>query len=255
MPENVSPNDRAFADWLAQAFREVDWLIPAYLTMGFLSEFAGAIKKATPDTKLEIMRLTLAAVYEPNYLASMVLERYSKIMHVRDFKRQTDESIRAYFSGYKLVAITAMVPVLEGIVRKIATRQNRDVGQGTKKLNLEFDALVEREANSSHRFEERLAMLEMLRDFVRDRLLKDTRSYGGLNELNRHGILHGIFDKYGEDINFFRIITILDLLCFSIGLIEGGVSMFAPSPTPESSKLAAYYTQLQESAASAPPHV
>ena len=34
------------------------------------------------------------------------------------------------------------------------------------------------------------------------------------------------------------------LLCFSIGLIGGGVSMFAAPPTPESSKLAAVYATL-----------
>jgi hypothetical protein len=41
------------------------------------------------------------------------------------------------------------------------------------------------------------------------------------------------------------MITILDLLCFSIVLLEGGFSMFAPETTPESSKLAQHYIQLQ----------
>jgi hypothetical protein len=45
-------------------------------------------------------------------------------------------------------------------------------------------------------------MLEVLRDFVRDRLLERTDSYSGLNELNRHGILHGIYGNFGEEITF-----------------------------------------------------
>jgi hypothetical protein len=45
-------------------------------------------------------------------------------------------------------------------------------------------------------------MLEGLRDFIRDRFLENTKKYGGLDQLNRHGILHGIYDEYGEDNNF-----------------------------------------------------
>jgi hypothetical protein len=87
-------------------------------------------------------------------------------------------------------------------------------------------------------------MLEAFRDFVSDRLLQNTGRYVGLNEFNRHGILHGIFDNFGQAVNFLRLVTLLDLLCFSIGLIEGGVSMFAPAPTPESEALAAIYGAL-----------
>jgi hypothetical protein len=122
----------------------------------------------------------------------MFLDRYSKIIYVRDFSQHIDESIRAYFSGYRLVAVIALVPVLEGIVRRIAASNNRDIGQGTKKLNDEFQSFVEREMNSPNCYGERVVMLEVLRDFVRDRLLTNTTSYGGLNELNRHGILHAL---------------------------------------------------------------
>jgi hypothetical protein len=76
---------------------------------------------------------------------------------------------------------------------------------------------------------------------VRDRLLQNTNRNVGFNEFNRPGILHGVFENFGQDINFLRLVTLLDLLCFSVGLIEGGVSMFAPEHTPESLRLAAGY--------------
>ena len=108
-----------------------------------------------------------------------------------------------------------------------------------------YDKLVEREEHSPHCYGERLVMLERFRHFLRDRLLENTARYDGLDELNRHGILHGIFEDFGKEINFLRLITILDLLCFSIGLIEGGVSMFAPEPTTDGAKLATEYTALR----------
>jgi hypothetical protein len=134
--------------------------------------------------------------------------------------------------------------VVEGIIRKMAAQQNRDVGQGTKKLIDELQMLVNREEQSPHCYGERLVMLEAFRDFVRSRLLENTDRYAGLNEFNRHGILHGLFENIGQDINFLRLITLLDLLCFSIGLIEG-ISMFAPPDTQESLRLAAEYEALR----------
>jgi hypothetical protein len=213
--------------------------------MRFLANLASSIDAASPETKIQVVQSNLAQAYDEKYLASMYLERYSKITHVREFGQTINEAIKAYFSGYKLVAVMALIPVVEGTVRRIAMSQNRDVGPGTRKVVAEFDAFVAREMTSANCYGERLVMLEVLRDFVRDRLFESTGSYSGLNELNRHGILHGIYSGYGEDINFYRLITLLDLLCFSIGLLEGGVSCFAPEPTVESTKLAMNYMQLR----------
>ena len=237
--------NRAYAQYLADAFKEVDWPIPPYLPLGdFLSPLAGAIKHApTQDAKLAIVRERLAGAYTGEYLATMYLERYSKILHVQDFGRQIDQSIRTYFCGYTFNAVTGLLPVIEGIIRKIAVSQNRDVGSGTKGLNVELQAFVDREIQSQHCYGERLVMLEAFRDFVHDRLLESTKRFVGFNEFNRHGILHGLFDDFGQAINFLRLITLLDLLCFCIGMTEG-VSMFAPSPTPESLKLSAIYRNL-----------
>jgi len=88
-------------------------------------------------------------------------------------------------------------------------------------------------------------MLTGLRDFFAERLLKHTDDYDGLDQLNRHGILHGIFEKYGAAVNFLRLITLLDLLCFAMVLAHGG-SSFAPDHTPESKRLADYYRTLKQ---------
>jgi hypothetical protein len=109
---------------------------------------------------------------------------------------------------------------------------------------------VDSERTSPHCYGERLVMFEVLRDFISERFLKNTQFYDGLNSFNRHGILHAIYDQYGDDLNFFRLITLLDLLCFAIGMIEGGVSSFAPETTPDSARLARHYGWLKKKVAS-----
>jgi hypothetical protein len=238
------------AQWLANAFKEVDWPIPPYLRLGFLTKLAKAIEEAPPDLKPKIMYQHLAQAYGPEYLAIMLLERYSKILHIRDFRQQIGESIKAYFCGCTYPAVCGLIPVFEGVVRKIASQHGRDIGmwKTTKKINAEIKLFVEREINSSNCYGERLVMLEAFCDFIQTKFLMDTDVYSGLNELNRHGILHGVFHTFGESVNFLRLITLIDLLCFSIGLTEG-VSMFAPESTAESASLAQHYVMMSVAAA------
>src|ERR1700722_11560761 len=126
MPNDASTN-REFAEYMANAFKEVDWPIPPYLNLGFLTALAKAIKDAPQDAKPAIMREKLASAYTADYLAAMYLDRYSRIPYVKDFARQIDESIRTYFSGYTFNAVTGLLPVIEGIISKIAASQYRDI--------------------------------------------------------------------------------------------------------------------------------
>lgn len=231
-------------DHWAAAFRSVDWLIPPYLQMGFLSKCVLDIEQARPEDKQNILRLMLSHIYNERHLSSMLLGLYSKTIYVRDYKRQISEAIEASFSGLDHAEVATMIPVLEGIVRKNAMGGQRDVGSGTRKIGEEFDNILNKEMNSPHRFEERVIMLKMLRDFFYEKLLISTKDYNGLDEFNRHGILHGIFEGYGSATNFFRCITILELLCFTMALSYGG-SCFAPAETAESIELAKYYSSLK----------
>jgi hypothetical protein len=244
---------RAYVDRLASTFRQVDLPVPAYVNNEILGRLARAIEAAnSPEAKLDVMRAVLASIYTNENLAKMLLERYSAVMHVRDFLPQIGDSFKAHFSGLKYASVVTLLTVVEGVVRKMATRASRDVGRGTAKLKIEFQEAVNREITSSNPYGERIAMLEGLRDFVQDNLLKDTDLYTGLDELNRHGIDHGIFSNYGDENNFYRMVTILDLVCISVGLMEGSCSFFALEPTSESRRLAAYYAELQAISATTP---
>jgi hypothetical protein len=243
---NVHDHSRTAALWLGGIFKSVDWLLPAYLQTGFLHRFAKEIEQRNDQIKIDFFRSVMVSVYNPQYLASFYVERYSKIKYVLDFSVHIDEVFRAYFSGYRRVAITALIPVLEGIIRKMADGSGRDLGNGTQGLIKEFDKIVEDEEKSPHRFEERLVMFELIRDFMKNRFLIKTSRFAGLNQFNRHGILHGVFEDYGDELNFLRMITILDLLCFIIGFRGVPVSVFAAEESDESQKLAVQYLALRE---------
>lgn len=178
----------------------------------------------------------------------MLLERYRKVTPVREFAAQIYEAIQAQALGLHHAAVATLLPVLEGVLRKLAHADGRDIGQGTQKLVEEVDrlAISERQASPDPRDAamERIEMIEQLRDFMRDRLLMKTHSYSGINNLNRHGILHGVFDGYGASSNFQKLISFLDGLVFFTGFRTPGVSCFAPDDTIESRQLAQYLSGL-----------
>lgn len=231
----------------ADAFKTVDWVVPAYFSVGAISMLASAIERAaSPEQRQTILRDVLPRLYNDDYLAAMLMERYRSTIHVRDFRMPVAEAIEAAAMGLPHAAVSTLTPVLEGVLRKIATERGGPEENGKKFFIIpELDELIAKEERSPHRYEERIVMLESLRDFFATRLYAKTKSYDGLDQLNRHGILHGIFDGYGDSVNFYRLISLLDLLCFALALSHGG-SGFAPEDTPESRKLASYYRTARE---------
>ena len=228
----------------AQAFASVDWLVPPFLQMQFISKCAIDIAAAPDRNKPDVFKAIAESIYDENHLADMFVGLYSKTMHIKDFKQQIFEAIEASFFGLDHAAVATLITVIEGIIRKLALSQGRDVGIGTQKLISELTHLIEKEEASPNRFVERIVMWTSLRDFFSEKLLKNTKTYVGADEFNRHGILHGIYDKYGDKANFYRCITIVELLCFTMAFFYGG-SCFAPEPTQQSAKLEKYLAGLK----------
>jgi hypothetical protein len=237
------------------AFKSVDWFVPPYMKGGVIRTLATNIGAATPEKKHEVLEAGLRRLYSHRYLAVMYLERYRRVEPVKDFALQIREAIEASAFGLDHAAVSTILPVVEGVLRRLAIAEGRDVGKGTRKLVQEIEALAERERRhlaqsggeavlTNGAFVERIDMLDQLRDFMRDRLLVETSNYDGYDDLNRHGILHGIFGAYGVETNFHKLISFLDGLLFFISLGKSGISCFAPDETDESRKLAAYLQEL-----------
>jgi len=138
----------------------------------------------------------------------------------------------------------------------VADARGQPIGNGTNKLVNEIDAEIAlasqlpawcigtpEEPTMKQAIAERVVMLTVFRDFVKNTLLAQTSRYTGAGELNRHGIVHGLFKGYGCEANFYKLVSFLDLLCFFIA-IRTGSSGLAPDATAASVCLAGYYRSL-----------
>jgi hypothetical protein len=129
------------------------------------------MEMAAPDKRIVILRDALPSLFTVECLASMLLGLYSVLIDVRDFKKPIAEAIEAAATGLPHAAVSALTPVLGGVLRRVAAGHGEPLARGKNSwMIVELDELIGKEGRSPHRFEERIVMLESLRDFFAERL-------------------------------------------------------------------------------------
>lgn len=234
----------------AKIFEELGWLFPAYYQIGYLRRLASAIEQeSTSEAKHSLLAASLKSMYDSSTMAVMLLERYNKIPHISDFKEVISNSIEAFHLGLTHAAIASLIPVIEGTIRKLARQLSRSFRKNIfANLLATIDALInEEKASNSGVVDERVMMLNGFRRIVAEHLFANTENYSGRGRLNRNGILHGIYNPtdYGHASNFYKLISVIDMICFFVSLRTPDVSILAPDTTEESEQLANYYRALR----------
>ncbi len=227
------------------AFNSVGWFIPAFVQVGYLCEIEQAISKGA-ITDQKHLESALAPLYLPEHVAAMVCERYPLDPFVREYKAIIGESVEAHFLGLGHAAIAALVPVVEGVARKLlASRLLHE--EDVKKVfaTLAADCAAEVIQKNIGAVNELLNMFDSFKVFAEKYLYVRSEKYVLSDNTNRHGILHGAFTdaEYGDPIGFYKILGALDFLCL-VAELRAPISCFAPGPTERSQRLATYYRTL-----------
>jgi hypothetical protein len=244
--------------------RQLEWVFPPYFQRRAVYRVAENARQAVDP--LAQLDAELAVLYDAEYLSAMLVHRYRVVVDVCEFSTQIGQSFEAAALGNWASAISTLLPAIEGIMRAAAPRKGFAAGQGTswlptaiasmmgsKKIENAIpllpqdgyptgtDAVIAAKQSDA----ERDAMLEGFRSYAAAFLYENTQRYSGQTRLNRHGILHGVYNS-GHDTpgNFYRLVTLLDILCFVFTFDMSGVSVMCPEDSAESLRLAAYYRML-----------
>jgi hypothetical protein len=260
-----------FVPSLAPYFASVDWFVPAYISIGAMSEFVVDLKAAPAIGDHEkVLAAHLRRWYGREALAAMLLYRYRVTPHVLDFKSPIAEAIEGAQLGLFHAAVTTLIPPLEGILRSFGATFGVKTGIKKHMFVRVIDAVIARQQQSlasspyandpafQGTVKERVIMLTAQRDFFDGKLYANTAKVQNFFDgklyantakvqkgLNRHGILHGLFLDFGDELNFHKLLGFLDLLCFFIALGMSGISTLAPGRTAASAALAQYYEALR----------
>lgn len=243
--------------WMRSAFAEADIVVPPYYQMGFLHESAGKILRAeTHLEKMETGSKMLAYMYPAGGMAALISGVWSKRKTFDQFHAQLVESAKAYCLGLYGVAITGLLPCIEGVVRELGvlsgvpvedsvsikalTKVFRRLQRKELELMLEgYDWYPEAELNISFLdgFHERVQMFESISSYLESKLYLHTEVAPEYLTLNRHGIAHGLFQGYATKENYLRLFNLLSALSFAAAMAEGRGSLMHPGSSPESEEL------------------
>lgn len=219
-------------------------MIPPFSNMSILDKLATIIQGAGIEKDGQLAEI-LFEVYTPANLAAMVVSRYSQTPVISEYAVTISEAIEAHILGLDHVAVAGLMPVIEGVVVRLSLLNGISAKKSAKG---KFTALVSCaiEKNNQKKvgdFQQVESMLKAFLVFLVDYFWEDSSSYPLPDKTNRNGILHGAYaDKdYGYPINFYKVLSALDMLCW--------ISRFGPFP-PESSfeseALALYYMSMKK---------
>jgi hypothetical protein len=228
-------------DHYKKIFNCVGWFIPTYVPLGFL----GGVAKQIQENKVCEKSLApyLALIYSADNLAAMVSERYHAVPYIDEYQEIIAESVEAHFLGLNHVAVSGLMPVIEGAGRRLADSRSVVVTSIKSVFqNLAVDCKNEVVAKNIGAVGEIISMMDAFIEFTDQNLYINSDHYPLSDNTNRHGILHGAFDDadYGHPLNFYKSIGAVDFLCF-VSALRAPVSCFAPSSTESSKRLASYY--------------
>ncbi len=235
-------------------FGRVGWFIPPYAGAVWLNTVVKIIEQTADKFGQADLQNILAMLFTPSHLASMVLHRYPKIPVVKEYQAIIAESAEAHFLRLDHIAATGLVPVVEGIGRKLAKSngvEHRYVGKTFHDLaeHCKHHVITRRIGEVP----EIVSMLDSFASYTKEFLFTHTDDYALDDGTNRHGMTHGLFgdSEYGSPLNFYKIISAVNFLTFTSSLYHGG-SGFVPDETDESKRLAAHYEQLSRIAETKP---
>jgi hypothetical protein len=223
--------------------------VPPYVSVGLLNTVAREITQAQRQFTDDRAEHVLGFIYGPDRLASMVVSRYSQTPVVDLYQQTIAEAIAAHFSGFRHVAVSGLIPVVEGIGRELARQCGLNHAGYVKSVFRDlFEAAKEdvwkRKIGATQEIAD---MLDAFFQFLKDYFFEQSDSYPLLDKTNRNGILHGAYKDadFGKPINFFKTVSAVDILTFASALRTPKISGFAPEHTLESKALAQRYRRLQ----------
>jgi len=231
----------------AATFAALGWWFPANLTKGSLNRMARDLRSLPDSHRPQALAVALSGAYDAEHLASMLLNSYSSCPFIKDYTAEIGESFTAHFTGLHRAAIATLLPVVEGVLRRLGGKHGVTVDGRLRQGLLEvIDGVIAREGDQKLGLgDERLVMLGSFRDFVAQ-LYARTDQFQGHEHLNRHGILHALFAEkdYGTAFNFQRLVSALDLLNFFIRIDLQVGYLLPPDLTPEAMSLATRWNRL-----------
>ncbi|MCD1189474.1 hypothetical protein D3A87_18280 [Vibrio cholerae] len=228
-------------DFFAISLDEIGWFIPPYINMGQLESILDATKN-NGENKHDALNNVLSSVYSIENISAIFTEKYTVTPFVKDYLSIIDNGIESHFLGLNYASVSTLIPVIEGIARKLSKHRGVDHEHIKKTIiNLCESCKTQVVNNKIGDYEEIESMIDSFRKFAVKKLYSDSKIYPHEDNTNRNGITHGVYTDldFGSKISFYKVISLINFLCF-LSAIDAGISWFPPKGKVEGQRKAEY---------------
>lgn len=233
--------DKAGLTGFRETFMSVELVLPPFFTLGWLNKLEEKIRQELDFTKKYLLiDLALTEMYPLQTLAGYFYGKYSKPPTFWPYRKPVLEAIETFAFGFYRASVALLLPSIEGIIRNLGVKVGVNLvgnvskdGLLTGLENIAEGLILDvnlREYTWTPRgfkwtsyfdtFDERVQVVESLRIYVENKLYAETETFSGNSALNRHGIFHGFLTDFDSPSNFYRLITVLNVLAFASVFVE-----------------------------------
>ena len=234
-------------DFMVVSLDKMGWFIPPYINMGQLEQMLSSFE-SDGKVQQEVLSELLPSIYSTENISAVFTEIYSVTPFVKDYLNIIDNGIESHFIGLNYASVSTLIPVVEGIARKLATHRGVESNHIKKTVqNLCAsckDQVIEHKLGA---YEEVESMIDSFERFVTKKLYSDSKKYPHEDNTNRNGIAHGSYADmdFGSSVSFYKLIALINFLSF-LSAIDAGLSWFPPKWTPRANKKADYLRMCQK---------
>ncbi len=231
----------------------VDWFLPAFIPHGKLFDAISAAgldvinhKEYQPHELQRRFETSLSSIYDFSNIIPMIQDTFSSSQVIRKHVPLIREAVFAFYSGMKMAAIAALIPIIEDILTQIADSDGikldtfNKIDRSIKKAEKNVICIFTRDADWLPNeylttevlkvLSQRVFMLEILKNWLKNSFYKRTDTYNNFSGFNRHQFAHATSDVWQNQSNFFRALGLIQAMAFiECFAVEGNtISLMGP---------------------------
>lgn len=240
-------------------WRTVDWFVPPYISNGELRKTfnsagvtPGNFEMFDEKTAQHQFDTVLSDLYTLSNIVPITLQIFPESEALSPHLPIIKEAIISFYSGMQVVAIAALIPIIENLLKKIIGEDGKSLSifdsvnrcidmacANVLKLHIngaDWIPLEYREIEFLKVTNERIFILQSIRAWLLNSFYADDARYDKYSGFNRHHFAHALSNIWQNKTNFFRSLGLLQALAFveCFALQGSNISIFNPEPDERS---------------------
>lgn len=252
--QNIEPFRESQDFW-----RKVDWFYPVYISREQINKGFEVVGLKIGDHKTlpkkvlqERFEQAFPTLYNFSNIIPMTAQALTDSIAIAKHLPVIRESILAFYSGMRVVAISSLIPIIEDVLNTIIGRHSRGLDLKAKVQHCISKA---RENIIKEHFDnadwipqdfiqvdvlkvinERIRVIELIGDWLQNSFYEDTDKYDNISGFNRHYFAHANSQIWQTQSNFFRAIGLIQAMAFieCFATNNSKLSVFPPIPDKRS---------------------